>query len=712
MHEPDDPADRPWRPVSTPSVPMVCESIVSGKSGAMFQYSPADTNSGTFSYVSSGFDEMFGLPFGAVLANAEAFFAAIHPDDADPLRCWLSDASPASHWRRSFRINHPVHGERRIELQAASDRWNGALLWQGFLSDVTERSSPLAKFGVFSHAHEGLIVCDAAGIIIDANAMATTITGYACAEVIGNTPRLFKSGLQGPEFYQRMWNDIETHGYWEGELWNRHKNGTAYAERLTISVIGDGEGRVTHYVGSFSDITALKMDEDRIKHLSQYDLLTCLPNSAHLEACLAQSLTAAARDNSLLAVCYLDLDGLKIVNQTHGYMAGDQVLLRVAERLKAALRGNSDTAARMGGGEFVLLLNDMASIAECRRIARRVLDAIAEPIMVDSDGTRVGVALTANMGVTLSPYDGADAYSLLRHANRALCRAMALERNCFALFDPEQDQKSKIDRDAIARIRQALVHNEFRLYYQPKVDMRSGKVIGFEALIRWQHPERGLLLPAEFLPLILKTDVDIAIGQWVLAEGLRELDAWNRQGLDCTLSVNISATHLLTPTFITDIAVLLQVYGDVDPNRLELELVESSALEDLDAAIGVFKNCRAMGLRIALDDFGTGYSSLSYFRRFPVDTVKIDQMFVRAMQDDESDRSIVQSVTGLANAFRRTVIAEGVETVAQVQLLRQLGCNIGQGYGFAKPMPAAEVVKWVASYAPHPSWYAEPCRMP
>jgi len=571
------------------------------------------------------------------------------------------------------------------------------------VEDITERKRVESELrlaaSVFSHAHEGIIICDAKQTILEANPTFSEITGYSRAEVIGRTPRILNSGRHDADFYAAMWQAIADHGHWEGEVWNRRKDGSTYAERLTVSSVPDERGVVTHYIGTFSDISLLKEQQAELEHLAHYDALTRLPNRALLADRMALALAQAKRAGTLMAVCYLDLDGFKAINDEYGHDTGDALLVEMAHRLRDSLRAG-DTVARLGGDEFVLLLGGMDSMDECDHTANRVLKALAAPVRIGEHECGV----SGSLGISLFPHDDSGPDTLLRHADQAMYLAKQAGKNCYQLYDAAQDQRARNRQEIFGQLRQALERDEFRLHYQPIVDMRHGKVLAFEGLIRWQHPERGLLFPADFLPAAEDSELDQAIGRWVLAAGLRQLALWREQGLPQRLCLNVSAGHLLAPTFVGELRGLLAGHPGIEPHALEIEVMESAAITDLDTTIAVFRNCHEAGIDIALDDFGTGYSALSCFRRLPVDTLKIDQMFVHSVLGNEEDLAIVESVIKLTNAFNRKLVAEGVESVEIGMLLLHLGCNVGQGHGIAHPMPADQIPAWTAGFVPDRNW--------
>ncbi len=553
---------------------------------------------------------------------------------------------------------------------------------------------------VFGHAAEGIAITDAEERIIDVNPTFCAITGYSRDEVIGQTPRALKSGRQDGEFYAAMWQALQHQGHWRGEIWNRKKSGEVYPELLTISAVPDSEGTITHYVGIFTDISVLKEHQQYLERMVHYDALTQLPNRVLLVDRLQQAMAQARRSGKLLAVCYLDLDGFKPINDRYGHAVGDRLLIKVAERFALDMRGG-ETVARLGGDEFALLLGSLDTAIECEQALQRLLRTLDAPFDIGDDRQ---VKISASIGVTLYPVDDDNADVLLRHADQAMYLAKQAGRDRYHLFDPDFDRQARARHEARARIEAALADDEFLLYFQPKVDMRHGRVVGAEALIRWQHPERGLLSPAEFLPSIEDTDLDSRVGDWVLRRALQHMTQWKRQGLDITISVNISSRQLQQSDFPGYIAQLLAEYDQVPAAQLMLEVLETAALNDIATVSDIIERCRGLGVSFALDDFGTGYSSLTYLKQLPANELKIDQSFVREILHNPEDLAIVEGIIGLSQAFQRQVVAEGVETVEHGVMLLHLGCDLAQGYGIARPMPAQQLPQWITAYKPEPLW--------
>ncbi len=576
----------------------------------------------------------------------------------------------------------------------------------GVSTDISERKQAEEKLKlaarVFSAAHEGIAITDADGIFIDVNPTFCEITGYSREEVIGRSAGLLHSGIQADDFDAGVWKSLRELGRWQGETWHRKKDGTLYAELLTISGLPDERGNISHYIHLFSDITQIKQQQQALELMAHYDPLTSLPNRVLFADRFSQAIARARRDRSLLAVCYFDLDGFKLINDRLGHDAGDRLLVEVANRTRSGLR-EEDSVSRLGGDEFALLLGDIASREHCEQAVQRLHQAIAQSYVID--GEEVHVA--ASIGVTLYPQDDADPDVLLRHADQAMYQAKLAGRNRISFYDPAQDQQARQHHDRMQRLEAALAHGEFLLHYQPKVDMKSGSVVGVEALIRWQHPERGLLPPGEFLPTLEGTHMEIALGNWVIEQALQQIGQWRRDGLEIGVSVNVSPYHLQAPGFFADLEAALARHPDIHSRALELEVLESSAMDQLAEIGRIIDACHnLLGVPFTLDDFGTGYSSLSHMRHLQATAVKIDQSFVRDMVDDPDDFAIVEGVIGLCRAFRREAVAEGVETAAHGQILISMDCCLGQGYAIARPMPAQQLPAWIRQWQPLPEWAA------
>lgn len=436
-----------------------------------------------------------------------------------------------------------------------------------------------------------------------------------------------------------------------------------------------------------------------LENIAHYDALTHLPNRVLLADRMQQAMAHTQRNEQILAVAFLDLDGFKAINDQYGHGVGDKLLITLAQRMKNTLR-EGDTLARIGGDEFVVVLTNLHHTTDCQPLLTRLLNAAAEPVPLDG----MLLEVSASIGVTLYPQDGSDAEQLLRHADQAMYLAKQAGKNCYHLFDIAKDVAVKHQRETLEHIRTALHNNEFVLYYQPKVHMRTGQVIGVEALIRWQHPQYGLRPPAAFLPVVENHVLSIELGEWVIETALNQMIEWEVMGLELPISVNVGALQLQQSNFAERLEELLLRHPAANPHNLELEILETSALEDMTQVSAVINDCKALGVSFALDDFGTGYSSLAYLKRLPAQLLKIDQSFVRDMLDDADDLAIIKGILGLATAFHRQVIAEGVETIAHGEILLAMGCELAQGYGIARPMPAAAIPEWVNTWRPDAAW--------
>ena len=555
---------------------------------------------------------------------------------------------------------------------------------------------------VFHESHDGIVITNAKNEIIDVNPAFCEISGYKHDEVIGLNPLILSSGKHSPEFYADMWQQISAHGHWKGEVWNRKKNGELYAELLTIFTLKDNTGKIINYVGVFSDITQSKKQQEKLTMLAHYDMLTGLPNRTLFSDRFHQAIAHSNRTKTQLAICFLDLDNFKPINDNFGHGIGDQLLIEVANRIKANIK-EDDTVSRQGGDEFALLLGDIISYEQCKQTIEKIHHALTQPYLLDG----YSHTITTSTGITLYPSDKGDIDTLIRHADQAMYQAKLVGKNRFQLFNTEQDQQNIQKHLQIKEIQQAFINNEFCLYYQPKVNMKTGVVFGTEALIRWIHPEKGLISPLQFLPIIEKTELEVLIGAWVINQALNQLNLWIQKGIKIGISVNISSHHLRSVSFFSDLEKSLARHPNVTSGSFQLEILESSELGDLNTINHIIKTCKnKLGVNVALDDFGTGYSSLTHLRNLSANTIKIDRSFVRDMLDDPGDYAIIDGVIGLANSFSREVIAEGVESTEHGLKLLVMGCYKAQGYGIARPMPIDELYFWLSNYTPNKEWLA------
>jgi diguanylate cyclase (GGDEF)-like protein/PAS domain S-box-containing protein len=566
-------------------------------------------------------------------------------------------------------------------------------------NDITERKRVEAQLrinaNVFNTSLDGILITDHQNNILDVNPSFTTITGYSRDEVLGQTPSFLKSGKQDEQFYQNLWTTLHEKGNWRGELWNRKKSGEIYAELLSISLIRDAQGQVLHHVGVFTDITNFKNHEKELERIAHYDPLTDLPNRVLLADRMQQALALSSRSQRLLVIGYLDLDGFKQINDSLGHEIGDQVLIEMAMRMKNVLR-EGDTVARLGGDEFVLLLTGYRDAQESLAALQRLLTQLALPVILNDTPP---LSLSASLGLTVYPLDPSDPDTLLRHADQAMYSAKQSGKNQIQIYDPEMDALLRLQQEFRKRFQHALESGELFLLYQPKVDLSNGQLLGVEALIRWHHPERGVLSPQEFLPQISQTHLDSQVGEWVIAQAFTQLDRWQTQGREISISINISPHHLERPNFIHHLTSQVLAHPTVPPRLLKLESLEKLSLDNTQEVGEIIRSCRGLGIGVALDDFGTGYSSLAYLRQLPVDELKIDRSFVHDMVSSATDRAIIQSILSLASAFGCRTVAEGIENISQYQLLLEFGCQAGQGYHIAYPMRADELIHWEPAFS-------------
>ena len=603
-----------------------------------------------------------------------------------------------------FETRHRTKDGRLVDVDVAISDLPGEALQVAFIRDISERKQAESNLrqaaSVFEFSHEGIMITDPEGTIIDVNDAFCRITGYGREEVAGRNPSFLKSSRHDEAFYAAMWRGLKRQGYWSCEVWNRRRNGEIFAQMQTISAVKDRSGAVLRYVCLFSDITQQKEHQHQLERIAHYDALTGLPNRVLLADRLRQAMARVQRDDKILAVVFLDLDGFKAVNDKHSHEIGDKLLTQLSARMMDALR-EVDTLSRLGGDEFVVVLVDLQSHDASVPVIDRLLAAVSEPTFVDGLELRV----SASIGISFYPQASeVDGDQLLRQADQAMYQAKQAGKNRFQVFDVEHDRSVRGYNETLGRIGQALQQREFVLLYQPKVNMRSGEVVGVEALIRWQHPERGSLPPSAFLPVIKGNPLINEIGDWVLETALAQIATWRRAGLSLPVSVNVDALQFDQSDFMDKLQALLAGLPGFRPGDLVLEVLETSALEDVDQISEIILACQAQGVHFALDDFGTGYSSLTYLKRLPAQLLKVDQSFVRGMLDSPEDLAILGGVLGLAEAFRRRVIAEGVETQQHGEMLIQMGCEFGQGYAIARPMAADAVPDWVATWKPAPGW--------
>lgn len=545
-----------------------------------------------------------------------------------------------------------------------------------------ERAQLRLAAHVFNYSGEAIIITDRNNCIIDVNAAFSKLTGYDKAEVLGKNPRLLSSGRTTGDEYKIMWNAILTDGFWQGELWDRRRDGSIYPKMMTISVVRNRAGNIDFYLANFVDISHYKESEQRIEHLAHHDALTGLPNRLHLQVFLEQSMLIAKRMSEQLAVMFLDLDRFKNINDTLGHPVGDELLVQVAARLKSCIR-ESDMVSRLGGDEFVVILRGANATSDASVVAAKIRHHLNQPFQIGINTLRTATSI----GIALYPDNAERIDDLMKDADTAMYFAKADGGNGFRFFSPAMNLHAHETLRLENQLHEAIKKQQLQLYYQIQVD-HLHQPLGAEALIRWIHPERGMVSPAQFIPLAEESGLILPIGQWVLETACAQLKIWQQheRTRDMILAVNVSARQFRQNDFVALVQDILQRYA-IDPSRLKLELTESILLKNIEDMIATMNALRSLGVRFSLDDFGTGYSCLQYLKRLPLNQLKIDQSFIRDLATDNSDQAIVRTIIAMAQNLNLNVIAEGVETDEQRQFLLDAGCNNYQGYLFGKPLP-------------------------
>ena len=626
------------------------------------------------------------------------------PDAVDVCRSALQEAGSVG-WSngKQFELSLP-QGKRWFELSVSKKTpANGAEASFIVLSrDVTERVSSREQLRlsaiVFDNAAEGMMITDADNNIVSVNRAFVEVTGYAAEEVMGKNPRLLRSDHHDPEFFRNLWGALEADGGWQGEIWNRRKDGTLYPALASLNVVRDPHGKLTHYIGLFSDLSHLKNTEQKLDYLAYHDLLTALPNRTLFNQLLAHATQRAGRDGTQFALLALDLDNFKTINDSLGHAVGDQLLVESARRIKGLLRG-VDALSRIGGDEFNIILDPIENPQSADLLAQRMMEALSAPFQADGVCVYVG----ASVGIALYPGDGDDAEALSRNADAALNQAKAEGRNSLRFFSSGLTDRAHERLLLESDLRHALENHELRLYYQPQIDLSSGQVSGLEALVRWQHPTRGLVSPGEFIPLAEESGLIVPLGEWVLMTACRQIKAWADSRLTLAhTSVNVSAVQLGRSNLFDVVKHALNETG-IAPDSLELEITESFVMTDLAGAMKTLAEIKALGVRLSIDDFGTGYSSLSYLQQLNVDKLKIDISFIRDMTSNSGKAAIVQSIIALGHGLGLHIIAEGVEEEGQASYLRGLQCDGMQGYLVSRPLSGEDMTRFLNAYLPAPA---------
>ena len=551
--------------------------------------------------------------------------------------------------------------------------------------DRAEDEMKLAA-SVFDNSLQGIIITDEQAHIVQVNPAFTRITGYTQAQAVGQTPQLLRSGHHDKAFYEAMWNSINETGVWQGEIWNRRNSGEIFPIWQTIASVHDAQNKTNRYIGIFDDISEKKRNEDHMRNLAYYDALTGLPNRHLFEDRLQHAMEWARRNHTRLSVLFLDLHRFKAINNSFGYPAGDQVLQAAARRIGEVLRA-SDTAARIGGDEFGILLSHISGPHDAENVARKILGLLESPIKLDEQD----IIPTATLGIGIYPEDGHDLTTLLKNVDVALDQAEQRSQRHYEFYSADMAQGATERVVLENALRHAIQHGELTLHFQPQFSLKNGLVTGMEALVRWHHPKLGSVSPAQFIPLAEQTGLITPLSDWVLqhAVGTWSELAARFEHVPC-LCVNISGHHFSDPDLVSRLADVLGASA-IRPHQLELEMTETALVADATAAAAILENLKGLGIRIAIDDFGTGYSSLNYLARFPIDTVKIDRSFVQKLTSDTGDASLIRAILQMCHALDLTVVAEGVESVAQHAMLREMSCDAVQGFLTGRPMPAEEV---------------------
>jgi len=656
---------------------------------------------GAYDYVSPSCLETTGYRQQDFYAQPNLMSRLIHEDDRP---VW------DTHVHQMHQHGKPEKLIVRIRTHAGEIRWlehlcgdvrdtKGTILGVRSTNlDVTERIQKEQQLWIAATAfetHEAILVTDANANILRVNRAFCAITGYEADEVIGKTPALLSSGKHDKQFYAAMWASLLSKGGWSGEMWDRRKNGELYPKHLTITAVKDEQDKTTHYVGIFSDISANKKTEAEINRLAYYDPLTQLPNRRLMMDRLCQAMAASQRNDSYGALLFIDMDNFKELNETQGHDAGDKLLVKVGNRLMACVR-TGDTVARMGGDEFVVMLanlvdTDVDLVPRAESVAEKVLFTLNQPYLIDNNE----YTCTASIGIALFHGEQQSTEELLKHTDLALYQAKNSGRATLRFFDASMQQALEARTRLKTDLRCALQEAQFQLYFQPQMDANC-RCVGAEVLLRWQHPLRGLIQPNDFIPFAEECGLIALVDYWVLGEACQQLSVWSSQNqfAGMRLAVNISASAFMRASFVEDVLAIIKARG-CDPRQIKLELTETSLVHNINEAIGKMNRLKSAGINFSLDDFGTGYSSLSYLRQLPIQQLKIDRAFVRNVTTESGDAVIVRTMVGMAQNLGLDVIAEGVETEAQLSLLKSYGCPGYQGYLFSKPLNLEGFVCWV-----------------
>lgn len=666
--------------------------VASRLPGLVMQYRIRPDHSASIPFASDAIFQMFEVTHEEVRDDALHLFARIDPRDIENGTALIREAMRnLSPWQSEFRMCRKDGTVRWLYLDGLPEpEPGGSMLWHCFITDITERKQAEQDLRIAActfESQEGIFVTDANWIMLRLNQAFTRITGYAAEDLIGKRPPLHKTKQQDRDFFEHINISLKEHRFWHGELWSRRKDGEIYPQMITLTAITDNHGEVSNYIASFTDISRHKGYEAEIRNLAFYDPLTQLPNRRLLMDRLQHLISISNRNDTHSAILFIDLDNFKTLNDTRGHDAGDLLLIETASRLQTCVR-DSDTVARLGGDEFVVVLEELSidkedAVRQADMIAEKIRQLLSQPYMITDfehhGSSSIGVCLFHGGDITVK--------DLFKRADTAMYEAKTAGRNAVRFFDPAMQAILVVRMLLESNLRVALANNQFQLYYQVQVNS-EGKLIGAEALLRWIHPDRGFISPADFIPLAEETGLIIPIGLWVLETACTQLKQWesSKETRHLTLAVNVSAKQFQQVDFVDTLSEIIQRHK-IDPTRLKIELTESTVLDNVDATTEKMHELKKLGIAFSMDDFGTGYSSLAYLQRLPLNQLKIDQSFVRDLSHDENDATIVRAIISLGVNLGLNVIAEGVETSAQRAFLIAHNCYAFQGYYFSKPLP-------------------------
>jgi len=657
-----------------------------------------DTN-GTFVACNRAFAHMLGATSGELIGKTDYDYCP--PEVANFFRQKDREAITANsprineEWLTNAESGLPILLETiKTALPDINGHPIGVL---GIARNITERKQTEENLHlmsrVFFNSGEAILITDANNKILAVNREFTKLTGYEQSEALGKNPSFLSCGDTPREVYREMWATLAATDHWQGELWDRRKSGEPYPKRLSISVVRDADGNIVNYIGSFEDITDRKAAEDQIRYLAHHDALTGLPNRFSLYERIDQGMSFARRFNKSMAVMLIDLDHFKTINDTLGHNAGDQLLIQVAKRLERTLR-ESDIVARLGGDEFVVVLSGVDMNGDVAEIARKIVDCIAAPYSIAGHELRT----TPSVGICFYPGDATETSELIKNADIAMYHAKAVGRSNYQFYT-EQMRAEVTQRVTVENeLELAVKEKQFVLHYQPQIDLATNRVVGVEALIRWQHPTRGMIYPGDFIALAEETRLIIPLGKWVLEEACQQLKRWHESGLcDLHMSINLSAVQFQDCTLPSLVKQAVERSG-LPAFYLHLEITESMAMRNPEENIVMMKALADIGVKIAMDDFGTGYSSLAYLKLFPIDIIKIDRSFVKDIETDENDAAICEMTMLLAQKLGMHVVAEGVETNVQLEFLSKIGCQWIQGYLYSKPLAPDLALEFIEAF--------------